>query len=68
MLIQGTVVVRRVVEARRLAANGGTESMPTRTAALPPMTEKDNMSSSAPPDKHNDGPSKWSFWKRLKCW
>lgn len=62
------VLVRRVVEARRLAANGGAAAVPTRTAALPPMNEKDNMSSNAATEKPTSGTEKESFWKRLKCW
>ncbi|KAJ4300767.1 hypothetical protein N0V90_002855 [Kalmusia sp. IMI 367209] len=58
------LLVRRVVEARRLAASGATPA--TRTAALPPMNEKDN-SSSMPPNEGNDEP-KESFWKKLRCW
>lgn len=60
------VLVRRVIEARRIAAHGGPG--PTRTAALPPVNEKDTSSSNAAPEKDGDTPSKLRFWKRLKCW
>lgn len=60
------VLVRRVVEARRIAAQGG--AGPNRTAVLPPLDEKDVSSLNAPPDKNNGAPKKERFWKRLKCW
>lgn len=60
------VLVRRVVEARRLAASGGAAPLhPIRTAALPPVNEKDNTSPSAQDEKDR---SKLSFWKKLRCW
>ncbi|KAF2263494.1 ras-domain-containing protein [Lojkania enalia] len=61
------LLVRRVVEARRIAAHGGAATMPTRTAALPPMNEKDT-SSHNPPEKGGEGQSNDSFWRKLKCW
>ncbi|KAF2728445.1 ras-domain-containing protein [Polyplosphaeria fusca] len=61
------LLVRRVVEARRIAAHGGPAPVPSRTAVLPPMKEKDTISSSHPPEK-GEGPSKKSVWKRLRCW
>ncbi|KAF2466704.1 ras-domain-containing protein [Lindgomyces ingoldianus] len=62
------LLVRRVVESRRIAAAGGPAAIPNRTAALPPMNEKDTSSSTAPPEKGGDGLPKESFWKKLKCW
>jgi len=61
-----TVLVRRVVEARRIAAQGG--SGPNRTAVLPPLDEKDASSLNAPLGKNGGVPKKERFWKRLKCW
>ncbi|KAF2444225.1 ras-domain-containing protein [Karstenula rhodostoma CBS 690.94] len=59
------LLVRRVVEARRLAASGGITAMHTEgTAALPPFNEKDGSPSS--PNEGNE--PKESFWKKLRCW
>lgn len=57
------VLVRRVVEARRIHAMG-TSSAAARTAPLPPKKER-------MPDHDEDGasvPGKKSFWSKLKCW
>jgi GTPase KRas protein len=61
-----TVLVRRVVEARRIAAQGGPG--PIRTAALPPVDEKDACSLNALPVKSGDNPPRQSWWHKLKCW
>ena len=66
ILTRGVVLVRRVVEARRIAANGGTAETPARTAALPPMNEKDGASSNQAPEKSKM--ERGGFWKRLRCW
>lgn len=57
------LLVRRVVEARRLAAGHGPAH---RTAALPPPKESEFTSYNAY-EKGDDVP-KESFWKKLKCW
>ncbi|KAB2576123.1 Ras-like protein 1 [Lasiodiplodia hormozganensis] len=57
------LLVRRVVEARRIHAMG-TSSAAARTAPLPPKKER-------MPDHDEDGasvPGKKSFWSKLKCW
>lgn len=60
-----TVLVRRVVEARRLAASGGVAPTSAEsTAALPPFHEKDG-SPASPPETSE---LKESFWKKLRCW
>ncbi|KAF2007994.1 ras-domain-containing protein [Amniculicola lignicola CBS 123094] len=61
------LLVRRVVEARREAAHGAAALQPARTAALPPMNEKDTSSMNAMPEKEGMW-RKRAFWKRLKCW
>jgi hypothetical protein len=66
LLTRGVVLVRRVVEARRIAANGGSVDAPPRTAALPPMNEKDGASSNQAPEKSKM--ERERFWKRLRCW
>ncbi|KAL5407314.1 hypothetical protein PMIN04_011761 [Paraphaeosphaeria minitans] len=59
------LLVRRVVEARQLAASGGVTATHTDgTAALPPLNEKDGSSSS--PSEGNE--PKESFWRKLRCW
>jgi GTPase KRas len=62
------VLVRRVVEARRLAAAGddapGTQ--PYRTAAL--SLPKANESSSHAANEKSHVTENQSFWRRLKCW
>ncbi|KAF2658082.1 ras-domain-containing protein [Lophiostoma macrostomum CBS 122681] len=60
------LLVRRVVEARRVAANGGVADNPTRTAALPPVNEKDGASSNQVPEKNKV--QREALWKRLRCW
>lgn len=61
------LLVRRVVEARRLAAgDNGLGAQPHhRTAALPPPGA--NEASYTPNEKGDDEP-KQSWWRRLKCW
>ena len=60
-----TVLVRRVVEARQLAASGGVPATGAEgTAALPSFNEKDG-SPSSPNEKSK---LKQSFWRRLRCW
>jgi hypothetical protein len=60
------VLVRRVVEARRLAAGEGFGAQPYRTAALPPP--KANEASAFSPNEKNDDEAKEGFWRKLKCW
>ncbi|KAF2199757.1 ras-domain-containing protein [Delitschia confertaspora ATCC 74209] len=60
------LLVRRVVEARRIAAQGGPETEPTQ--ALPPISEKTASPTTATPVKATDGTSKRGFWKKFKCW
>ncbi|KAF1843769.1 ras-domain-containing protein [Cucurbitaria berberidis CBS 394.84] len=57
------LLVRRVVEARRLAAGDGPAH---RTAALPPPKESEFASYNAQ-EKGDEAP-KESFWNKLKCW
>lgn len=60
------LLVRRVVEARRMVnSEGAAAAYPTKTATLPPLREKGD-SSSAPTD--GDEEPKESFWKKLMCW
>ncbi|OAK95270.1 ras-domain-containing protein [Phaeosphaeriaceae sp. SRC1lsM3a] len=62
------LLVRRVVEARRIAAGDGPGAQPYRTAALPPPGQRD-LSQQIPNEKHGDSDNeKASFWKKLKCW
>ncbi|KAF2252562.1 ras-domain-containing protein [Trematosphaeria pertusa] len=61
------LLVRRVVEARQLHASGGAAAHPIRTAALPPMNEKDASYSTAANEK-GDGFTRGSFWRKLRCW
>ncbi|KAI8939757.1 hypothetical protein NX059_003500 [Plenodomus lindquistii] len=56
------LLVRRVVEARRVAAG---DSPAQRTAALPPPGAHEPGYSG---DEKGDGAVKQSFWARLKCW
>jgi GTPase KRas protein len=65
-MLTSAVLVRRVVEARRLAAGDAPSAHPYRTAALPPP--KANESSTDAPNEKNDDTEKESFWKKLKCW
>jgi len=58
--------VRRVVEARRVAKEGGAAVQPVRTAVLPPPGEKEDGSESAPGEKGET--AKTRFWRKLKCW
>ncbi|KAF2129757.1 ras-domain-containing protein [Dothidotthia symphoricarpi CBS 119687] len=60
------LLVRRVVEARRLAAGQGTAPQPYRTAALPPQTEKTNLPHST--DEEGGNAPRASFWSKLRCW
>ncbi|KAH3910684.1 hypothetical protein HBI56_189570 [Parastagonospora nodorum] len=60
------LLVRRVVEARRLAAQGAPGAQPYRTAALPPP--KSNESSPYAPNFADEDAKKPSFWRRLRCW
>ncbi|KAH7394081.1 P-loop containing nucleoside triphosphate hydrolase protein [Phaeosphaeria sp. MPI-PUGE-AT-0046c] len=61
------LLVRRVVEARRLAAGHGLGAQPYRTAALPPPGPKEL--SQIPNEKNgDDNDERASFWKKLKCW
>lgn len=57
------VLVRRVVEARRLAAG---DSPAHRTAALPQPNHKDPSTHHA--NEKGDKEPKESLWKRLRCW
>jgi hypothetical protein len=59
------VLVRRVVEARRLAASGGVDATHSDgTAALPRVNEKDG----SPLSLTAGNEPKRSFWSRLRCW
>ncbi|CAI6338979.1 unnamed protein product [Periconia digitata] len=62
------LLVRRVVEARRLTATGGSSNAlhPVRTAALTPTNHKDHTTVDASNEKaHAESPS---IWKKLRCW
>ena len=59
-----TVLVRRVVEARRLTAN---ETAINRTAALPMATTNQSAGNNYSEKFDSDEP-KQSFWSKLKCW
>lgn len=59
------LLVRRVVESRRLVASGHTGPAP-RTTFLPTTKERDHQSYSTN-EKHSE-PRKESFWSKLKCW
>lgn len=67
MLTIAIVLVRRVVEARRIAAQGGPDAVPTHTQALPPLNEKRDSSKIAQ-GKGQGGAHKEGFWKKLMCW
>ncbi|KAK7192838.1 hypothetical protein DPSP01_012951 [Paraphaeosphaeria sporulosa] len=59
------LLVRRVVEARRLAASGGVPATHTAgTAALPPLDEK----AGSPSSPNEENRPKESFWRKLRCW
>ncbi|KAH7095019.1 P-loop containing nucleoside triphosphate hydrolase protein [Paraphoma chrysanthemicola] len=60
------LLVRRVVEARRLAAGEGAAQQPYRTAALPPP--KGNEASAFDSHGRDDDETKQGFWQKLKCW
>ncbi|KAH8724576.1 P-loop containing nucleoside triphosphate hydrolase protein [Phaeosphaeriaceae sp. PMI808] len=62
------LLVRRVVEARRLAAgdNHGIQTQGYRNATLPPP--KANGSPSYTPYEKGDGEPKDGFWNKLRCW
>lgn len=57
-------LVRRVVEARRLAASGAVPQA-ARTAALPPVADKEEVGEKG--EETDDG-AKPQFWKKLRCW
>ncbi|KAF2459403.1 ras small GTPase [Lineolata rhizophorae] len=58
------LLVRRVVEARRLQIYGGVEPASARTQPLAPVSEKPAMAGADDDDARN----KRSFWSRLRCW
>jgi len=58
--------VRKVVEARRIAAQGGPDAEPTHTQALPPLNEKKDLETATENQKGGEG--KHGFWRKLKCW
>jgi hypothetical protein len=63
------VLVRRVVEARRLTAGDGPAN---RTAALPlqsnPNRDRNDFAAHTQNEKDGEDEPKQSFWRRLKCW
>ncbi|EOA89799.1 hypothetical protein ACJQWK_02484 [Exserohilum turcicum] len=60
------LLVRRVVEARRLAAG---DSAINRTAAMPLSSNPNLSPGQTYTEKHqDDGEPKQSFWSKLKCW
>ncbi|KAK3076921.1 hypothetical protein LTS18_011642 [Coniosporium uncinatum] len=62
------LLVRRVVEARRLQANGGVEPTTTeKTKSLPPVSEKPKttIDPKKVPSRNNKDAS---FWSKLRCW
>lgn len=64
------VLVRRVVEARRTAASGGTRiEAAGKTQPLPPISEKPAVPTAKrtaeQPRTKKEGAG---FWSRLKCW
>lgn len=75
-LTPSAVLVRRVVEARKNAANGIPPDLPTSTGRtkpldpLPPSDEKVGHSAfDYMPDTYHDRSKKWwQFWRGLKCW
>nr|AEI69325.1 CLG2P [Curvularia lunata]UFQ25522.1 CLG2P [Curvularia lunata]UFQ25523.1 CLG2P [Curvularia lunata]UFQ25524.1 CLG2P [Curvularia lunata]UFQ25525.1 CLG2P [Curvularia lunata] len=58
------LLVRRVVEARRLTAN---ETSVNRTAALP-MSNPNQPAANNYSEKHDSEEPKQGFWSKLKCW
>ncbi|KAH7558069.1 hypothetical protein BM1_05341 [Bipolaris maydis] len=58
------LLVRRVVEARRLTAN---ENAANRTAALP-MSNANLSGTHTYSEKHDSDEPRQSFWSKLKCW
>lgn len=59
------LLVRRVVEARRLAAGEHVGAPTTRTAALPPPMRTNDA---AHANEKDEDESQGGFWKKLKCW
>ncbi|KAL1800304.1 hypothetical protein ACET3X_000646 [Alternaria dauci] len=63
------LLVRRVVEARRLTAGDGPAN---RTAALPlqssPNRDPNDFAAHTENEKDSEDEPKPSFWKKLKCW
>ncbi|KAG9192236.1 ras-domain-containing protein [Alternaria panax] len=63
------LIVRRVVEARRLTAGDGPA---IRTAALPlqsnPNRDPNDFAAHTQNEKDGEDEPKQSFWRRLKCW
>jgi GTPase KRas protein len=64
LLTTKPVLVRRVVEARRLTAN---ENSANRTAALP-MSNANRSGAHTYSEKQDSDEPKQSFWSKLKCW
>jgi GTPase KRas protein len=62
---ENLVLVRRVVEARRLEAQGTAQPQPYRTAALP--APRANETTHTRNEKSEDEPTQ-SFWRKLQCW
>jgi GTPase KRas protein len=58
------LLVRRVVEARKLTAN---ETSVNRTAALP-MSNPNHSAANNYSEKRDSDEPKQSFWSKLKCW
>jgi len=63
------LLVRRVVEARRLTAGDGPAN---RTAALPlhsnPNRDPNDYAAHTQNEKDSEDEPKQSFWRKLKCW
>lgn len=61
-----TVLVRRVVEARRanMSGNDAGAASANKTNALPPMNEKTDATA----DEADESKDQDSFWKKLRCW
>ncbi|RYN33094.1 hypothetical protein AA0113_g2122 [Alternaria arborescens] len=63
------LLVRRVVEARRLTAGDGPAN---RTAALPlhsnPNRDPNDYAAHTQNEKDSENEPKQSFWRKLKCW
>lgn len=69
-LIWCVVIVRRVVEARRLTLNGPVPNMASASRPQQPAPENEKPIHSIDPAairKRNAG-AKPSFWAKLKCW